>query len=113
MNLRHPIHLYKKKSSIDDYGGETIAYSLLGLEFSLIIKRKGKEGEESKAQTATRIVNFVIRYRKDINEGDLITYQDERGMNDYNIISIQEYKKKSFRMYLIIECEMYSNVVKK
>jgi head-tail adaptor len=113
LNLRHPIHLYKKKSSIDDYGGETITYNLLGLEFSLIRKRKGKEGEESKAQTATRIVNFIIRYRKDINEGDLITYEDERGENDYNILSIEEYQKHGNKMYLIVQGKMSSNIIKK
>jgi SPP1 family predicted phage head-tail adaptor len=113
MNLRYLVYIYKKIAYSDEYGGETIKYAKLSKEFASIEYVKGKEGEESKAQTATRVLNFVIRYREDINEGDIITYEDERGENDYNILSIEEYQKHGNKMYLIVQGKMSSNIIKK
>ena len=90
MRLRYPIELHRKIVERDDYGGEDIRYGLLSSEFADIQKQKGTEGEESSAQTAKRKVFFIIRYRTDLNEGDVISYTDERGTNDYNITSINE-----------------------
>ena len=65
------------------------------------------------AQTAKRKVFFIIRYRTDLNEGDVISYKDERGTNDYNITSINEYQKRGYKMYLIVEGMMANNIVKR
>ena len=82
-------------------------------EFADIEKQKGSEGEESSAQTAKRKAFFIIRFRDDINEGDLITYKDERGENDYNITAINEYQKRGYKMYLVVEAMMANNITKK
>ena len=113
MRLRHPIDIYKKIVERDSYGGEDIRYGLLSSEFADIQKQKGTEGEESSAQTAKRKVFFIIRYRTDLNEGDVISYTDERGTNDYNITSINEYQKRGYKMYLIVEGMMANNIVKR
>ena len=113
MRLRYPIELHRKIVIRDDYGGEDIRYGLLSSEFADIQKQKGTEGEESSAQTAKRKVFFIIRYRTDLNEGDVISYTDERGTNDYNITSINEYQKRGYKMYLIVEGMMANNIVKR
>ena len=113
MRLRYPIDIYKKIVERDSYGGEDIRYGLLSSEFADIQKQKGTEGEESNAQTAKRKVFFIIRYRTDLNEGDVISYTDERGTNDYNITSINEYQKRGYKMYLIVEGMMANNIVKR
>ena len=113
MRLRYPIDIYKKIVERDSYGGEDIRYGLLSSEFADIQKQKGTEGEESSAQTAKRKVFFIIRYRTDLNEGDVISYTDERGTNDYNITSINEYQKRGYKMYLIVEGMMANNIVKR
>ena len=113
MRLRYPIELHRKIVERDDYGGEDIRYGLLSSEFADIQKQKGTEGEESSAQTAKRKVFFIIRYRTDLNEGDVISYTDERGTNDYNITSINEYQKRGYKMYLIVEGMMANNIVKR
>ena len=113
MRLRYPIDIYKKIVERDSYGGEDIRYGLLSSEFADIEKQKGLEGEESSAQTAKRKAFFIIRYRDDINEGDLITYKDERGENDYNITAINEYQKRGYKMYLVVEAMMANNITKK
>ena len=113
MRLRYPIELHRKIVERDDYGGEDIRYGLLSSEFADIQKQKGTEGEESNAQTAKRKVFFIIRYRIDLNEGDVISYTDERGTNDYNITSINEYQKRGYKMYLIVEGMMANNIVKR
>ena len=113
MRLRYPIELHRKIVKRDDYGGEDIRYGLLSSEFADIEKQKGTEGEESNAQTAKRKVFFIIRYRTDLNEGDVISYTDERGTNDYNITSINEYQKRGYKMYLIVEGMMANNIVKR
>ena len=113
MRLRYPIELHRKIVERDDYGGEDIRYGLLSSEFADIQKQKGTEGEESSAQTAKRKVFFIIRYRTDLNEGDVISYTDERGTNDYNITSINEYQKRGYKMYLNVEGMMANNIVKR
>ena len=113
MRLRYPIELHRKIVERDDYGGEDIRFGLLSSEFADIQKQKGTEGEESSAQTAKRKVFFIIRYRTDLNEGDVISYTDERGTNDYNITSINEYQKRGYKMYLIVEGMMANNIVKR
>ena len=113
MRLRYPIDIYKKIVERDSFGGEDIRYGLLSSEFADIEKQKGSEGEESSAQTAMRKAFFIIRYRDDINEGDLITYKDERGENDYNITAINEYQKRGYKMYLVVEAMMANNITKK
>lgn len=113
MRLRYPIELHRKIVVRDDYGGEDIRFALLSSEFADIQKQKGTEGEESSAQTAKRKVFFIIRYRTDLNEGDVISYTDERGANDYNITSINEYQKRGYKMYLIVEGMMANNIVKR
>jgi len=113
LRLRYPIDIYKKIVERDNYGGEDIRYGLLSSEFADIEKQKGSEGEESSAQTAMRKAFFIIRYRDDINEGDLITYKDERGENDYNITAINEYQKRGYKMYLVVEAMMANNITKK
>ena len=113
MRLRYPIELHRKIVIRDDYGGEDIRFALLSSEFADIQKQKGTEGEESNAQTAKRKVFFIIRYRTDLNEGDVISYTDERGTNDYNITSINEYQKRGYKMYLIVEGMMANNIVKR
>ena len=105
MRLRYPIDIYKKIVERDSYGGEDIRYGLLSSEFADIEKQKGSEGEESSAQTAKRKAFFIIRFRDDINEGDLITYKDERGENDY--------QKRGYKMYLVVEAMMANNITKK
>lgn len=113
MRLRYPIELHRKIVERDGYGGEDIRFALLSSEFADIQKQKGTEGEESNAQTAKRKVFFIIRYRTDLNEGDVISYTDERGTNDYNITSINEYQKRGYKMYLIVEGMMANNIVKR
>ena len=113
MRLRYPIDIYKKIVERDSFGGEDIRYGLLSSEFADIEKQKGSEGEESSAQTAMRKAFFIIRFRDDINEGDLITYKDERGENDYNITAINEYQKRGYKMYLVVEAMMANNITKK
>ena len=113
MRLRYPIELHRKIVERDDYGGEDIRFALLSAEFADIEKQKGTETEESNAQTAKRKVFFIIRYRTDLNEGDVISYKDERGTNDYNITSINEYQKRGYKMYLIVEGMMANNIVKR
>ena len=113
MRLRYPIELHRKIVVRDDYGGEDIRFALLSAEFADIEKQKGTESEESNAQTAKRKVFFIIRYRTDLNEGDVISYKDERGTNDYNITSINEYQKRGYKMYLIVEGMMANNIVKR
>ena len=113
MRLRYPIDIYKKIVERDCFGGEDIRYGLLSSEFADIEKQKGSECEESSAQTAKRKAFFIIRYRDDINEGDLITYKDERGENDYNITAVNEYQKRGYKMYLVVEAMMANNITKK
>lgn len=112
MKLRYPIALYKKAAIKDDYGGEDISYNLLDNVWADIIDSADSEEEASESMTAKRSYFFIMRYRDDLNESDLIRYEDERGTNDYNIISINEDFSKNYKMYIKVEAEMFSNVVK-
>ena len=112
MKLRYPIKLYQKTVVKDDYGGEDISYTLLDEVFADIEDSSDSEVEESKSQTAKRAFYFIMRYRDDLNESDIIRYTDERGHNDYDIISINEDFTKGYKMYIKVEAEMASNVVK-
>ena len=68
-------------------------YSTLATVWAKIEERRGTEGESGDQLVATRLVDFIIRYKSGLDERMRITY----GGNTYLIQSIiKEDARKSF-----------------
>lgn len=78
----------------DDYFGQNnVDYSTLATVWAKIEERKGKEGELGNQLVATRLVDFIIRYKSGLDERMRISY----GGDIYLIQSIiKEDARKSF-----------------
>jgi SPP1 family predicted phage head-tail adaptor len=71
--------------SADNYGQRTKDFETLATVWSKVVEGIGKEGEEGEQITASKKVDFFIRYRNDINEQMRVVYNS----NTYKIEAIQ------------------------
>lgn len=81
----------------DYFGQRTIDFTTLAVVWAKVEEKRGSEGEQSNQIVATRMVEFLIRYRSDVNEQMRIVY---RG-NIYEIQSIisGDDRKKTLRIH--------------
>lgn len=68
----------------DAFGQEVKSYSTLASVWANVVERSGKEGEEGDMLASTKRVEFIIRYRTDVNAEMRISYNS----NIYKIQSI-------------------------
>lgn len=71
--------------STDSFGQEAKTYSTLASVWANVKEKVGSEGEDGDMIAATKKVEFIIRYRTDVNEQMRISYNS----NTYKIQAIQ------------------------
>lgn len=71
--------------STDSFGQEVKSYSTLASVWANVTEKVGSEGEDGDMIAATKRVEFIIRYRTDVNEQMRISYNS----NIYKIQAIQ------------------------
>ena len=77
----------------DDFGQSVQTFSTLATVWAKIEERRGTEGESGDQLVATRLVDFIIRYKSGLDERMRIAYSG----NTYLIQSIiKEDARKSF-----------------
>ena len=69
----------------DNFGQEVKSFSTLASVWANVVEKVGSEGEDGEVIAATKKVEFVIRYRTDVNEEMRISYNN----NTYKIQAIQ------------------------
>ena len=69
----------------DNFGQEVKSFSTLASVWANVVERVGREGEDGEMIAATKKVEFIIRYRTDVDEEMRITYNS----NTYKIQAIQ------------------------
>jgi len=69
----------------DSFGQEVKSFSTLASVWANVVEKVGSEGEDGEMIAATKKVEFVIRYRTDVNEEMRISYNN----NTYKIQAIQ------------------------
>jgi len=69
----------------DSFGQEVKSFSTLASVWANVVEKVGSEGEDGEMIAATKKVEFVIRYRTDVNEEMRISYNS----NTYKIQAIQ------------------------
>ena len=69
----------------DSFGQEVKSFSTLASVWANVVEKVGREGEDGEMIAATKKVEFVIRYRSDVNEEMRISYNS----NTYKIQAIQ------------------------
>ena len=69
----------------DNFGQEVKSFSTLDSVWANVVERVGREGEDGEMIAATKKVEFIIRYRTDVDEEMRITYNS----NTYKIQAIQ------------------------
>ncbi len=69
----------------DSFGQEVKSFSTLASVWANVVERVGREGEDGEMIAATKKVEFIIRYRTDVNEEMRISYNS----NTYKIQAIQ------------------------
>lgn len=83
--LDRRITLQTFSETTDAFGQELKSYSTLATVWAKVVERIGKESEEGDMIAATKKVEFMIRYRSDVNEEMRISYNS----NIYKIKAIQ------------------------
>lgn len=71
--------------STDAYGQEVKTYSTLAEVWANVVEKVGNEGEDGDMIASTKKVEFIIRYRTDVDEQMRIVYDS----NTYKIQAIQ------------------------
>ena len=69
----------------DNFGQEVKSFSTLASVWANVVERVGREGEDGEMIAATKKVEFIIRYRTDVDEEMRISYNN----NTYKIQAIQ------------------------
>jgi len=83
--LDRRITLQTFSEATDAVGQEVKSYSTLATVWAKVVEKIGKESEEGDMIAATKKVEFMIRYRTDVNEEMRISYNS----NIYKIKAIQ------------------------
>ena len=69
----------------DNFGKEVKSFSTLASVWANVVEKVGSEGEDGEMIAATKKVEFIIRYRTDVDEEMRIVYNN----NTYKIQAIQ------------------------
>jgi len=69
----------------DSFGQQVKSFSTLASVWANVVEKIGSEGEDGDMIAATKKVEFIIRYRTDVNEEMRISYNS----NTYKIQAIQ------------------------
>jgi len=83
--------------SVDTFGQRVQTFSTLAVVWAKVEEKRGSEGEDSNQIVATRMVEFLIRYRAGLNERMRIVYRGNTYMIE-SIISGDD-RKKTLRIH--------------
>lgn len=107
--LDRVIYFYQRDDVRDDFGGLSEQFIEYSRCFANVSKKPVSDDntEISGKQTAERNINFIIRYRTDLNEDMIVKFDDELGTKYYKILSINEMTSKRRRGFIEIEAVKY------
>jgi SPP1 family predicted phage head-tail adaptor len=107
--LDERIEFKVRQVGADSIGGTLNTFSSLGSCWCKVVKNaKSNDNEEHSGKvTGEREVEFIIRYRTDLNESYFIKYEDELGVKYYKIESIEELSKDRRKAFLSIKGTKY------
>ena len=83
--LDRRITIQNFSETTDSFGQEVKSFSTLASVWANVVEKMGSEGEDGDMIAATKKVEFIIRYRTDVNEEMRISYNS----NTYKIQAIQ------------------------
>jgi len=85
VQLDRRITIQTFSETTDTFGQEVKSFSTLASVWANVVERVGREGEDGEMIAATKKVEFIIRYRTDVDEEMRISYNN----NTYKIQAIQ------------------------
>ena len=83
--LDRRITIQNFSETTDSFGQEVKSFSTLASVWANVVEKVGREGEDGEMIAATKKVEFIIRYRTDVDEEMRISYNS----NTYKIQAIQ------------------------
>lgn len=83
--LDRRITIQNFSETTDSFGQEVKSFSTLASVWANVVEKVGREGEDGDMIAATKKVEFIIRYRTDVDEEMRISYNS----NTYKIQAIQ------------------------
>ncbi len=83
--LDRRITIKKFSETTDSFGQQVKSFSTLASVWANVVEKVGREGEDGDMIAATKKVEFIIRYRTDVDEEMRILYNN----NTYKIQAIQ------------------------
>lgn len=83
--LDRRITIQNFSETTDSFGQEVKSFSTLASVWANVVEKIGSEGEDGDMIAATKKVEFIIRYRTDVDEEMRISYNG----NTYKIQAIQ------------------------
>lgn len=97
--LDRRITIQSYTTTTDAFGQKTKSFGTLASVWAKVVEKVGDEGENGDMISATKRVDFFIRFRSDINEQMRITYNSKT----YKIHAIQSADAR--QAYQMIRCE--------
>jgi SPP1 family predicted phage head-tail adaptor len=97
--LDRRITIQSFSTTTDAFGQKIKSFGTLANVWAKVVEKVGDEGENGDMISATKRVDFFIRYRSDINEQMRITYNSKT----YKIHAIQSADAR--QAYQMIRCE--------
>lgn len=97
--LDRRITIQSFSTTTDAFGQKIKSFGTLANVWAKVVEKVGDEDENGDMISATKRVDFFIRYRSDINEQMRITYNNET----YKIHAIQSADAR--KAYQMIRCE--------
>ena len=83
--LDRRITIQNFSETTDNFGQQVKSFSTLASVWANVVEKVGREGEDGDMIAATKKVEFIIRYRTDVDEEMRISYNS----NTYKIQAIQ------------------------
>ena len=108
--LDERIEFETRQTGTDAIGGKSEVFITSGSAWCKVIKanKTGNDHKENAGNmTGIREVEFIIRYRTDLNESMVIKYEDELGIKYYKIESINEISEDRRKSFLSIKGTKY------
>ena len=108
-DLDERIQFRQRTSVRDEFGGLSESYLSMGSCWCKVVRdvKEADNEEVSGRQVSDRSIEFIVRYRTDLNEDLIIKYDDELGIKFYKIEKIEQVPNTRRKSFIKIRATKY------
>jgi SPP1 family predicted phage head-tail adaptor len=108
-DLDERIEFRQRTSVRDEFGGMSETYLSVSEAWCKVIRevKEANNEEVGGRQVSDRSIEFIVRYRTDLNEDLIIKYDDELGIKFYKIQKIEQVPNTRRKSFIKIRATKY------